>query len=483
MTRITERENRTGPASATLGGPEAATLCILSAHGPLVARIASLVPGLTVIGIVPDSLALDRLVELGPALVCIDLESECTPSTETERLDLLEQVALRQPDCRLIALVGEGRRDLAALAIGRGAVDFYHLPIDPLVLPLIFNRVARLRELERENRALKAIGRSSMNGSGIIGTSPAIVETFRRIEKVAPTDATVLIQGDSGTGKELFARALHRLSHRSERTFFALNCAAIPEPLLESELFGHEKGAFTGAVRQAIGKLESASGGTVFLDEIGEMTPGLQAKLLRVIQERVIERVGGRVSIPLDIRIICATHRDLHAMIAAKTFREDLYYRISTVTVAVPPVRERGDDALLLARHFLADAARSHHKSIRGFSADAIRAIADHVWSGNVREIENRVVSAVIMTDGRWLNAEDLGLRCEIPPRPQSLRETRREAELGAIRRAIAASDGNLTKAARMLEITRPTLYDLIGRYAIGAASAAPTATIESERT
>jgi two-component system NtrC family response regulator len=309
----------------------------------------------------------------------------------------------------------------------------------------------------------------------------------RSIEKVAPTNATVLLLGESGTGKELLARALYRLSARSRQPFVAINCAAIPDTLLESELFGYEKGAFTGAAKRTLGKLESADGGTVFLDEIGEMPASLQAKLLRVLQERTIERIGGRTPIPLDLRIICATNRNLDALIGGGTFRDDLFYRISEVTVRVPPLRDRRGDSLLLAQFLVHQMAERFNRPTRGLAPDAIRAIQEHRWPGNVRELENRIKGAVIMSEGAVVTASDLGLNDPGDnPDHLNLRVARQRAEAQAARQALAVAKGNLSRAAEFLGVSRPTLYDLLDRHKIDAAqfsggSAAVTAASVSE--
>jgi len=316
---------------------------------------------------------------------------------------------------------------------------------------------------------------------GIIGVSDAMRSLCRSVEKVAPTSATVLILGESGTGKELIARAVHRLSGRAHKAFVAINCAAIPENLLESELFGYEKGAFTGAAKCTPGKLELAAGGTIFLDEIGEMPASLQAKLLRVLQERTVERIGGRTPIPLDLRFVCATNRKLAELIgragagaapdaAAGTFREDLYYRISEVTISVPPLRERQGDSLLIAQLLLQQMSERFGKTSRGLAPDAIRAIQAHPWPGNVRELENRIKGAVIMAEGLVVTADDLGLKDPgEDPEYLNLRVARQRAELQAARQALAVARGNLSRAAELLGITRPTLYDLIERHHIDA--------------
>jgi two-component system NtrC family response regulator len=307
-----------------------------------------------------------------------------------------------------------------------------------------------------------------MTLEGIIGVSDSMRSLGRAIEKVAPTKATVLLLGESGTGKELLARSLHQLSGRSHKPFVAINCAAIPETLLESELFGYEKGAFTGAAKRTAGKLESAEGGTVFLDEIGEMPPALQAKLLRVVQERTVERIGSRVPLTLDLRLVCATNRDLQILMGQGAFREDLFYRLSEVTIRVPPLRERQGDSLLVAQFALQQISERFGKPTRGFAPDAIRAIQAHRWPGNVRELENRIKGAVIMAEGAVVTAGDLGL--EDPgddPEYLNLRVARRRAEAQAVRQALAVARGNLSRAAELLGVTRPTLYDLLGKNGI----------------
>jgi two-component system NtrC family response regulator len=294
-----------------------------------------------------------------------------------------------------------------------------------------------------------------------------MLKVCRMIEKVAPTNATTLLQGESGTGKEVLARAIHNLSPRASKAFVAINCAAIPENLLESELFGFEKGAFTGAVRQTPGKIETANGGTLFLDEIGDMPMALQAKLLRFLQERVIERVGGRTEIPVDVRVVCATNKDLVEEMGSGRFREDLYYRLSEITIYIPPLRERHGGRILLARHLLNKFAKQQGRAIKGFSDDAHDAIEAYPWPGNVREMENRVKAGVIMAEGKLVTAEDLGLKVEVEPRDLNLRTVRQHAETQAIRDALARTGGNISRAADLLGITRPTLYDLLDKYGL----------------
>jgi two-component system NtrC family response regulator len=404
-----------------------------------------------------------------PDVVLFDLGSR-EPEIAAKNLELLRQILSLAPDTKLIAMTEQDARELAVQAVGLGATDFYHKPVNAAVLSIVVRRAFRIRELEEENGRLRE-RTGSMALEGIIGVSDAMRTLCRAIEKVAPTGATVLILGDSGTGKELLARALHRLSGRAHQPFAAINCAAIPDTLLESELFGYEKGAFTGAAKRTLGKLESANGGTVFLDEIGEMPASLQAKLLRVLQERVVERIGGREPVALDLRIVCATNRNLDALIAESKFREDLYYRISEVAIRVPPLRERQGDSLLLAQFLLQQMAERYARPTRGLSPDAIRAIQAYRWPGNVRELENRIKGAVIMAEGAVVTAADLGLQDPgDDPEYLNLRVARQRAETQAVRQALAVARGNLSRAAELLGVTRPTLYDLLEKHHIDAA-------------
>jgi two-component system, NtrC family, response regulator len=405
-----------------------------------------------------------------PDVVLFDFGTARVPSGAAQSLELLRQIVKLSPDTRIIAMTEYEARELAVAAVGLGAADFYHKPLDAAVLSIVVRRAFRIRELEEENWRLREQS-GSMALEGIIGVSDALRSLCRAVEKVAPTNATVLLLGESGTGKELLARALHRLSGRSRAPFVAINCAAIPDTLLESELFGYEKGAFTGAAKRTPGRLESADGGTVFLDEIGEMPASLQAKLLRFLQERTVERIGGRTPIPLDLRIICATNRNLDAHISGGGFREDLFYRISEVTVRVPPLRERQGDSLLLAQFLLQQMAERFGKPTRGLAPDAIRAIQKHPWPGNVRELENRIKGAVIMAEGAVVTASDLGLQDPTEDLEYlNLRVARQRAEVQAVRHALAIAQGNLSRAAELLGVTRPTVYDLLERHHIDAA-------------
>ncbi len=405
-----------------------------------------------------------------PDVVLLDFGAARAPAGAAQSLALLRDIVKLSPDTRIIAMTEYNARELAVAAVGLGAADFYHKPLDAGVLSIVVRRAFRIRELEEENWRLRE-QTGSMALEGIIGVSDTMRSLCRAIEKVAPTNATVLLLGDSGTGKELLARALHRLSTRSHQPFVAINCAAIPDTLLESELFGYEKGAFTGAAKRTLGRLESADHGTVFLDEIGEIPASLQAKLLRFLQERSVERIGGRTPIPLDLRIICATNRNLEAQIGSGGFRDDLYYRISEVTVRVPPLRERQGDSLLLAQFLLQEMAERFGKPTRGLAPDAIRAIQKHPWPGNVRELENRIKGAVIMAEGAVVTANDLGLQDPTEDLEYlNLRVARQRAEVQAVRHALAIAGGNLSRAAELLGVTRPTVYDLLERHHIDAA-------------
>jgi two-component system, NtrC family, response regulator len=415
-----------------------------------------------------QTLALVRRTE--PDVVLFDLGATNDPTHGQHSLALLRQILNISPDTKIIAMTEHDARELAVSAVGLGATDFYHKPLDAGVISIVVRRALRIRELEEENWRLRE-RTGAMALEGIIGVSDSMRSLCRAIEKVAPTNATVLLLGDSGTGKELLARALHRLSGRAHKPFVAINCAAIPDTLLESELFGYEKGAFTGAAKRTAGKLESADGGTVFLDEIGEMPPSLQAKLLRVVQERTVERIGGRVPLVLDLRIVCATNRPLDTLLGTGGFRDDLYYRISEVTIKIPPLRDRQGDSLLVAQFLLQQIAERFGKPSRGLAPDAIRAIQAYRWPGNVRELENRIKGAVIMAEGVVVTAADLGL--EDPgddPEYLNLRVARQRAEAQAVRQSLAVAKGNLSRAAELLGVTRPTLYDLLGKHGIDAA-------------
>ncbi len=401
-----------------------------------------------------------------PAVVLQDLGLPPDAAGTSEGFATIAEILEAAPHTKIIVTTGNGDRDNAVKSIGAGAYDFCAKPLDLEVLRLIVGRAFRVAELEAENRKLRSAAPPSVL-EGIIGTSTAMREACRLVEKVGPTDATVLLLGETGTGKELFARALHRLSPRADQAFVAINCAAIPENLLEAELFGYEKGAYTGAHKQTRGKIELASGGTLLLDEIGDMPLALQSKLLRFLQERVIERIGGRETIAVDVRVIGATHQDLAALIANGRFRQDLYYRISEVPIRLPPLRDREGDVALLARHFLDAAAKRHGRAVRGFSTKATKLIEAHPWYGNVRELENVVNSAVIMAEGKLIGPEALHLAAAGDEDIVSLREVRNAAEIRAIQRALTRAGGNLSKVAELLGVSRPTLYDLLDKHGL----------------
>jgi two-component system NtrC family response regulator len=409
---------------------------------------------------------------LEPPLVLQDLGLPPDPDGVEEGFATLAELLHLSPTTKIIVVTGREGQEHALRAIRLGAYDFCQKPVDMQVLALIIDRARRIHALEAENRRL-AERRSATALDGVIAASEPMVKVCRQVQKLAPTQATVLLLGDSGTGKERLAQALHGLSERAAQPMVAINCAAIPENLLESELFGYERGAFTGAVKQTRGKIEMADGGTLFLDEIGDMPLALQAKLLRFLQERAIERLGGRELIQVDVRVIAATHRDLKAAIAEKTFREDLFYRISEVTVHIPPLRERGEDAVLIANYLLQESCKRHRKAQLKLAPDALGAIERYPWPGNVRELGNRVNAAVIMAEGPMITATDLALEpgtSEAAILP--LREVRQRAESAAVQRALALSGGNISKAAELLGVTRPTLYDLMERTAtLGRAS------------
>jgi len=412
-----------------------------------------------------SALALVRRHE--PAVVTMDLGLPPDPDGASEGLATLQQILALAPDTKLIVLTGNQDHANAVKAIGMGAYDFHQKPCDPEVLALVVERAFRLHALQQENCRLRETQADSPL-SGIISRDPGLLKVCRNIEKVAPSDVTVMLLGDSGTGKEVLAKALHQLSPRQGKRFVAINCAAIPENLLESELFGYEKGAYTGAAKQTIGKIELANGGTFFLDEVGDLPMALQAKLLRFLQERVIERIGGREEIPVNVRIVCATHQNLKNLIEAGRFREDLFYRLTEIVVTIPPLRERVGDAALLAHHFKNKFCSQEGRPSMSFSAEALSAIENHPWPGNVREMENCIKRAVIMADGPLISLDDLGLSASpVDEEPINLRQVREEAEHKAVLKALARVDGNIAKAAELLGISRPTFYDLMSRHGI----------------
>ena len=405
-----------------------------------------------------------------PAVVTLDLGLPPDPDGTDEGFATLAEILRLKPDTKVVVATGHGARESATKAVAMGAYDFYKKPVDIDELGFIVERAFHLHEIEEENRRLET-GAATVLGS-IITAAPEMLKVAKTIERVASADVSVMLLGASGTGKELLARAVHEKSARKGE-FIAINCAAIPENLLEAELFGYERGAFTGAVKSNVGKIELAQGGTLFLDEVGDIPLPLQVKLLRFLQERVIERIGGRQPIAVDTRIVCATHQNLEAMIADGRFREDLYYRLAEIIVKIPSLAERAGDAVLLARHFVNRFGRELNPGVQSLSPDAIDAIDAHGWPGNVRELENRLKRAVIMADGKSVTAGDLDLQAGVVPSddvlPINLRAAREIADRKAIRQAMSRTDNNISGAAKLLGISRPTLYDLLKQYRLQA--------------
>ena len=425
--------------------------------------------GYEVLAAADRTTAIDLLRAEEPDVVTLDLGLPPDPDGVSEGFATLAEILRLKPDTKVIVASGHGARESALRAIGEGAWDFYQKPIDIDALGMIVSRAFHVHALEAENRRLAAQAGGAVGLGGIISASPEMLKVTRTIERVAPADVSVMLLGASGTGKELLARGLHDASPRRKGAFVAINCAAIPETLLESELFGHEKGAFTGAIKTTEGKIEQAQGGTLFLDEVGDIPLPLQVKLLRFLQERVIERIGGRKAIAVDTRIVCATHQDVDAMIADGRFRDDLYYRLAEIVVRIPSLAERPGDAVLLARHFVAKHAKAMHSAVTGLSPDACAAIEGWSWPGNVRELENRVKRAVIMAEGKLVAAADLDLPGAAGAQPINLKAIREAADRAAISNALARADGNISNTAKLLGISRPTLYDLLKSYDLHA--------------
>jgi two-component system NtrC family response regulator len=410
--------------------------------------------------------AIVQLRKHEPAVVTMDLGLPPAPDDVSEGFKLLREILTLAPDTKVIVLTGQHDRENAVKAVGLGAYDFFAKPFEPELLNLTIERAFRMHDLQMENARLAALEGSPL--SGLLTRDPGMLKICRTIEKLASASATVALLGESGTGKEILARGLHMLSSRARERFVAINCAAIPDTLLESELFGYEKGAFTGAVRQTPGKIETANRGTLFLDEIGDLPLALQAKLLRFLQERSIERIGGREEIPVDVRIVCATHRDLKAQIQAGVFREDLYYRLAEIVIEIPALRQREGDATYLAHAFVQRFAKENGRRAPMLTDDALSAIEAHRWPGNVRELENCLKRAVIMTDGDCITAEDLGLAAgDEDLAIFNLRQVRDEAERAAVLKVIARTNGNIARAAEILGVSRPSLYDLLGRFGL----------------
>lgn len=420
--------------------------------------------------------ALTALRRNEPQVVTLDLGLPPDRGGATEGFTLLEDMLRLAPATKVIVVTGREDKENAVRAIGMGASDFYQKPLDADILTFVVNRAFRLAELERENLEL-ARHANGANIKGIVAASQEMLGICRMVEKIAPADVTTLITGETGTGKELLARALHDLSPRAGNPFAAINCAAIPDNLLESELFGFEKGSFTGATQSKSGKIESANGGTLFLDEIGDMPMALQAKLLRFLQERVIDRVGSVKSVPVDVRVVCATHRNVQELINQGEFREDLYYRISEITLDVPALRARNGDALVIAQSLLKSLGKQLDHPNLSFSEDAIQAIIHYRWPGNVREMINKIKRAIIMAEGKRVTADDLVLPTEgcTSDYQLNLRQVREAAERNAITQALTTCNYNMAQASRLLGITRPTLYNLTDKYRIETSSEVPT--------
>jgi two-component system NtrC family response regulator len=412
--------------------------------------------------------ALERLRENRPALVTLDLGLPPKAAGVAEGFAALSAIHEVDRETKVIVITGRDEREHALTAVAKGAYDYFQKPVQVDELKVVLRRALKLHELERENRELqRRLGTQGIED--LIGASEAMQQVFTAVRKLAATEAAVLILGESGTGKGLVARAIHRLGPRAEGPFVAINCGAIPENLLESELFGHEKGSFTGAHAQRKGRIELAHGGTLFLDEIGELPLPLQVKLLRFLQEHKTQRVGGRQELSVDVRVISATNADLKVAMRESRFRDDLYYRVAVVGVPLPPLRERGEDVFLLARAFLEREAAQSRKKISGFSQDALNAVEVYRWPGNVRELENRVRRGVVMADGAYITPADLELVGAAPDGApgQGLKELRESLERDAIRKALARNRGNVSQAATDLGVSRPTLYGLMDKLGI----------------
>jgi len=407
-----------------------------------------------------DAIAALRLHEA--AVIIQDLGLPPDVDGVDEGFKCIQDIIRISPTSKIIVMTGKTDHEHAINAIAMGAYDYYQKPVDPNTLDLIVQRAFHIYELEEDNRRLTTQQQEPLEG--LITNDPKMLKICRQLEKISPTTVTCTLLGESGTGKEVMARAIHQLSPRRDKRFVAINCAAVPENLIESELFGYEKGAFTGANKQTLGKVETANEGTLFLDEIGDMPLNLQSKLLRFLQERVIERVGGRTEIAVDVRVICATNKDLQKMVSEGTFREDLFYRICEMVIDIPPLRMRQCDKVLLARHFKLKFAKEHGQNITGFTPDAISAVEGYSWPGNIREMENKIKRAVIMAEGKYITRDDLGL-ADAGELSLNLRQVRQAAEQSAILRALAMTDHNISAAAKLLGITRPTFYDLVKKY------------------
>ena len=411
--------------------------------------------------------ALEILKRMKPPVLTLDLGLPPKPHGSEVGMELLGKILQLDHGCKVVVVTGNNERENALQAISHGAWDYYQKPIDIDELRVILSRAFHVSVLEKESlkreKELEEKGRLDE----LIGTSPEISEIFAKIRKVAPSDVSVLIVGESGTGKELIAKSIHKQSSRREKPFVVINCGAIPETLLEAELFGHEKGAYTGAHVMRKGKVEFADGGTLFLDEIGELPPLLQVKILRFLQERTFERIGGRESLTVDVRIVAATQRNLEEAISKREFREDLYYRLSVVRLEVPPLRNRASDVLLLANYFRKKSCEEMKRPPAKFDMSAVQALMEYDWPGNVREVENRVKRAVVMSESTLIKAEDL----ELPfvgsedQAKDTLKDVRERLEREFISSALAGNNWNIARTAEQIGVARPTLYDLIKKY------------------
>lgn len=409
------------------------------------------------------------LVELRrfqPKVVTLDLGLPPDPANASVGLELLEEILKLSPSSKVIVVTGNDQREVAMKAIELGAYDYYQKPIQPEELKLIIKRAFELANLEEESRVYRR--NESMRFHGIVATSPKMLSVCQKIEKVAPTDLNVLLEGDSGTGKEVLGRAVHSLSHRADEPFITLNCAAIPENLLETELLGYDATGFSQNKSTSVGKVEEANGGTLFLDEIGMMPMNLQAKLMRVLNEGVVERVGGQDSLQVSLRVICSGNGSLEEKVADGKFREDLFYKLNEINISIPPLSERDGDVVLIARTMLNKFNKQYGRNIRSFTKDAVQAMEAYTWPGNVRELENKIKSAVVMSDNTQITALDLHIEeAQLREMPLNLRQVREAAETRAIQRAIVLADGNISQAAKLLGLTRPTLYSLMDKYSI----------------
>jgi two-component system NtrC family response regulator len=453
--------------------PELPVLLIVEDDEGLQRQLKWAYEGYRVVSAGNSSTAIEMMRLHEPAVVTLDLGLPPDPDGTSEGFATLTEILALKPDTKIIVASGHGARESALKAIALGAYDFYRKPVDIDELGLIVSRAFHVYEIEAENQRLEAANGGAAALGAMLTASPEMIKVIRTVERVASNDVSVMLLGASGTGKELLARAVHEKSARAKGEFVAINCAAIPENLLEAELFGYERGAFTGAVKTTPGKIELAQGGTLFLDEVGDIPLPLQVKLLRFLQERVIERIGGRSPIAVDTRIVCATHQDLDAMIAGGRFRDDLYYRLAEIVVKIPSLVERSGDAVLLARHFVGRFTREMNAKVQGLAPDAADAIDAYGWPGNVRELENRIKRAVIMADGKWVAATDLDLPAVAESGagtlPINLRAAREVADRKAIRQALSRTENNISGAAKLLGISRPTLYDLMKQYQLGS--------------